>query len=350
MKSSLQKLHAEADKVLADKAKEIMEMTKLVDEAEEKLMALKAEYQVTTSKLQQHEEEEEIDTERMDQEIQDLKDQQEQELQEVEAKHQAYLQSLTETFQSSVKEAEKWAEMRTEAVKVQKLADLEAMKEEYEQFKASTADEIFASTQDRIKLYQEAKNASIMNNQRISLLESQISEITSITREEERDIKAKINECLASIDLRKREHEALVTKAQNELSDRKEKYEMHIKQLEQQHESEKKRLQQAIQSETEKIDNLQKVIRKMEQQHTRNLQDSLREIERMKTTLYQSRKEDEGLEETRSTVTQLQDLQKRQRQTEQEIAIVDQEIAELGEENARLRQELAKLDREVYRQ
>ena len=171
----------------------------------------------------------------------------------------------------------------------------------------------------------------------------------TVTREEERDVKAKINECLATIDLRKREHEALLAKAQGELSDRKEKYELHVKQLEQQHESEKKRLQLSIQAETEKIDNLQKVIRKMEQQHTRNLQDSLREIERMKTTLYQSRKEDDGLEETRSTVTQLQDIQKRQRQTEQEIAIVDQEIAELSEENDRLRVELAKLDREVYK-
>ena len=115
--------------------------------------------------------------------------------------------------------------------------------------------------------------------------------------------------------------------------------------LAEQYANEKQRLDQQLKAITSKKTNLEKVLAQLEKHHETQLQTTLKDIERMKSTIYQSQaRDDQTLNDTRSYVSQIQAMQRECRHTDQEIALVNSEIKELTEENKQLQNELKRLD------
>ena len=189
-----------------------------------------------------------------------------------------------------------------------------------------------------------------MNQQRIKVLENQISEITAITREEARDIKTKIEECLTAIELRGKEHNNEIARYQKEIDDREIKYADHIQNILEQYAIENKRMESAISCAASQAESLPKLLKQMEKQNESHYQTSMKDLEKVKSALYQSQtREEKEQVTTRNSVTQVQIIQKNQRKIEQEISQINAEINELNTENEQLRIELMRLDKAVYR-
>jgi hypothetical protein len=351
VKGELERLHAEADLLLTQKAAEITEMNKVVEDAEQRLVTLKAQLAAKIKQVQTEDasEDSDDDHQQFELDLQELKSQQQQEIDAIVQDHAAQLKAITDTFQISIQESEKWVDVHATSVRTEKIVQLDQARKQFDDLRGSKADAQLSATQSRIKIGQQTKSASFMNEQRVRLLESRISEITASAREEARDIKLKINECLLSIELREREHAAQIASYEAEGISRQAQYDVHLKQMEEQFTTERKRLEQAITAETAKLKSVKKVAKQLETTQRKWKQLSTQGIEKLRATLRQVRGQSgKGFEQTRESVSRIGQCDRRRREVAQEIAVVDQEIAELSDENSALRGQLEKLDQSVY--
>jgi chromosome segregation ATPase len=352
--SELEKLHQQSQQLLTQKANELTAMNQVIEKAETELSKLKAELFAKTTRIELENPEDnteiEMQKENYDHEIEELMTQFDGEVREVKAAHTARMKSLAETFRKSIAEGEKWAEIHASTVKTGKLVELDQSEKQLSELRASKAETRLSSTRSRLEVYRQSKAASIMNEQRIRFLENQISETAAATREEVREIKMKIKEVLNSIEIRQREHAVDIANYEREIADRQTKYDIHLAQLEQEHATEKKRLEQAIASETAKVENLQRLIRQIEDNQRKCIQRSAQDLDRMKATVSQYKADaDRSFEQTRVSVSRVTSYERRKRDLDRELAMVEQEITELTQENAQLKTELVKLDESVYR-
>jgi chromosome segregation ATPase len=202
-----------------------------------------------------------------------------------------------------------------------------------------------AQTQSRTKLFQQSKNASAQNATRIAQLETQLSELSSITREELRDVRAKIEECLSAVDLRELEHRNEIEKYEREITQREEQYNTHLQVIAQQFQNEKQRLEQQLVAANSKGENLRRVLAQLQKHHEMQIETTRRDNEHMKETIYQAKTRDEKLAvDTKSYVSQIQSTQHACRQIEQELELVNGEITEIQQENRELQAELQRLE------
>jgi hypothetical protein len=352
--TELEKLHQQAQQLLAQKASEIAAMTESIDAAETALSKARAALIARTSQSEGENLDIDIDIEtqqdRYQREIEELMAQSEAEVKEIQLAHALRLKELGETFRKSITDGEEWAKIHAAAVKAQKLVELDQSTKQLEEARGSNEDSRLNSTKSRVEVYEQSKGVSIMNEQRINRLENQITEMTAVTREEIRDIKAKIKEVLFSLELRQREHAVDIANLEREAAAQQAKYDIHLRELDNEHASEKLRLEQNIAAETAKIENAHRLIEQIEENQRNCVQRSRQDIERMKATLSHYRAESErGLEQTRSFVSRATSFDRKKRDLDREISMIEQEIAELQEENGELRTELGKLDQIVYR-
>lgn len=343
-----ERLINEAKEILAQKEKEIIEYQKAVDDAEHKLAKLKAELKMKEDAFANDELSDE-DSEKSDDsfeniELRQLKSEQDAEIQKIKMTHEEDMQRTQAIFAGHLKDAEDWYENHANAVYAEKQAELDNLRRELDGLKTTVNENKFAATQSRTQLYQQSKSLSIQNQQRIQELDAQLSELAAITREEIRDINGKIDECFVAIDVRERDHNNEIEKYQREIKKRQEKYDAHLAALSEQFANEKERLNQQLISATSKKENLEKVLEQLEKHHEAQLQATLNDIERMKSTIYQSQiRDDQTLNDTRTYLSQVQSIQRDCRRTEQEISLVNNEIEELTTENRQLQAELQKL-------
>jgi chromosome segregation ATPase len=349
--SKLERLHEQAKSILEQKAKEIHQFQTSIDEAEAELSRLQTEL-ATQTKLTQELGSHDIPMSEQfanQDEIDSVRAEHEAEITKSEEKHKREVQRLQQEMKTSLEAAEQWSEKHAEMVYVAKRAQLDELRRQVDEAKAAANRHSLSATQARSKFYQQSKNASLMNSQRLQFLESQVGELNSMAREELRDIKAKIDECLAAVDLREREHKNEVQRYENEITEREQQYAIHMNVLTEQFRCEKERLQQAVAAASSKVDNLQRILKQLEKQHEKQLQSTLHDVERMKAYMYQSKTRDTDQQnETRNYVATINQLQRECAQTEQELALVESEIKELREENKELKVELQKFDNAVY--
>lgn len=348
--SKLEKLHSEAKMILTQKANEISQINQAIEKAEEQLNMLRSELASKTAEMTRYQENdfESINTNE-NQILEMVEEEHRSELLKVQTKNEEELNVLKAEYQKSLKEAEDWADKHAKSVAAERSAQLDQLRKEVDQMRTSTHEAQFTANQSRTKMYQQSKNASFQNSQRIQLLESQLSEIVSLTREDMRDIRAKIDECLATIEIRNKEYANDISRYEHELSERETQYNEHLQVLQEQFSIEKKRIEQSVVESSKKTENLQKMLKQLEKQHAQQLQTTLKDIEQMKNSIYQAKtREDQQMNETKVYIAQSQSIQRECQQTEQEIAIVEKELKELREENQELRTELSHLDKEVY--
>jgi hypothetical protein len=347
--SKLEKLNVEAENILNQKKQELVAYQNAIDEAEQTLAKLKTEFESNAALMSAEAEgdrtdaEEPVPEELID--IEKLKASQDAEIQQMTAKHEEELAGMRARYAASLKEAEGWAEAHAENVYLERLADFENLKKELELSRRQANEVVFAQTQSRTRLFQQGKSASLQNAQRIQELENQLSELASITREELRDVRAKIDECLASIDVRELEHRSEIEKYQREFAQREEQYNAHLEILAEQFQQEKQRLEQQFTAASSKGENLRRVRAQLQKHHDMQIATTRKDNERMKLSIYQAKaRDDQQFVNTKGYVSQIQNIQRTCGELEQELQLVNKEISELQDESRELQSELQGLD------
>jgi chromosome segregation ATPase len=182
------------------------------------------------------------------------------------------------------------------------------------------------------------------NAEQISRLEEQISELTALTREELRDARAKIDECVAAVELRRQSHAAELKRLEDEAAQRSERYQAHLSALREQYELERATIEQQIEAAEGRAANTEKIIEKLEQHHQTQLKEVLGDMDTMRRSIGSpAKKNRQNAESMRAIVRESQRLADECRGVEEETRVIDAEIEELENENRDLRQELTRL-------
>lgn len=347
--SKLEKLHNEAAMALAEKREIIQSLNDQIDEAEKQCAQLKAELQAKALEMQDSESEDETQFVEEEEDLPEFvaaKQRHAEEIEKIKADQDEELKSLQLEFTRKLKAAEEWNNQHTETLKMDKQARIDELKSQLEMIKAQQTEALYTQTQARNKFYQESKAISAANEQKIQSLENQLSELQAVSREELRDIRAKIDECLCTVELRQQEHDTEIARYEKEISERSEKYNNHISALSEQLKNEKARIDQdAIAAET-KIQSLEKVLAQMEKHHQKQVDATMQDIERMKISITSAKaRGDQTIEATKTSATQVQTVSREVKQIQEEIDLVDKEIQELTAENEELKAELARLSK-----
>jgi chromosome segregation ATPase len=248
-------------------------------------------------------------------------------------------------YTATLKNAEQRADDHADTLYTEKTAELEKLHRELAQLREQTQETAFTQTQTRTRAQQQSKAVSLENHKRIQQLEDQLLELGASRREELREVRAKVEECLSAVDVRERDHRIEIERYQRELAEREQQYTAHWDILREQFESEKARLEQQLEVATTKDRNLRKILAQLQKHHEMQMETTRRDNERMKAAIYQAKsRDDDNVADTKSYVAQLQAKQQQCRQIKKEIAMVNSEIAELAQENKELQAELYRLD------
>lgn len=348
--SKYQRIHDEAAAILQAKRDEIDQFSSAVEEAEKRLAAVKAEYEKKVNlEDQDHFADDPNDKNDYENELNKLIEEHEQEIQQLKASHEEELQNLQESYTRALQEEENYIDQHAENVYLERKAVLEDLQRELDELRLSNHENAFSITQSKTRMYQQAKSTSLANAQRIQELEQQLSDLTSMSREEMREIRTKIDECLVSVDIRDNEHKGEVHRYESEIAQRQEKYDQHLQNLALQFTNEKQRMELTLQAATAKVENLQRLLKQNETHHEKILQTTLRDIEKMKTSLYQTKtRNEDSTTDFKTSIVTIQNAQRECRNLEQEIAIIKDEIKEIVDENKELNKQLQSLNKSVY--
>ena len=350
-RSKLEQIHNEAKKIIDEKNKEIQRYSQEIQKAEASLSQLKAELQSKTEKINKIILNQSTDDNnfQIDNEISNLNARHDEEVRQLIAKNEDELQMYRIKYGKMLKESEQWIEQHIDTVIVEKTAKVEAAKQDLERLKEQAGNTMLSATKQRTQFLQSSKTSSLMNSRRIQYLESQISEITSVSREELRDIKGKVEECLAAITIREQNYKAEIARFKQEYAEREKKYNEHIAVLKHQCETEKERYFNQINACNENIANISNVLKHLEKHHETQMKSTLNDLERMRTSIYTARARTiADPNETLATTRETNSLANKCIQMQQEIAVIESELSELNDENRDLQAQLARFDRAVY--
>ena len=349
-KTPLQQLHDQASELLTKKNEQISKLNDELEAAERKLADLKYQYKAQHEAIKEDSQIEAIDddaiTPEQMKELEELKAKNDSELQKLLAANEEEVNQLEETYQKQLKEAENWAEQHADQILIEKQQEHRQLQNELESLKAKLADTEFMTTRTKFQLLEESRTTSMSNDQKIRYLESQLSDLSSLMRDEIRAIRGKIEQTVASYDARTREHQIEVDRYENEINARNEKYESHIEALQQQYDREIAKYETAINTSERKYNQMQKIMKQLEKQHEKQVSVAIKDNEKIRTTIYTLRtKDNPDLEFTR-TIMSMSALKEQQiQQMENDLKYDDEEIKELMMENKDLEQQIAKFNR-----
>ena len=160
-----------------------------------------------------------------------------------------------------------------------------------------------------------------------------------------RDARAKIDECVAAVELRRQGNAAELKRLDDEARDRKERYDAHLNALREEYELERSTIEQQIAAANARAENTERIIQRLEQHHEAQLTEVLGDIETMRRSCGSPNAQSlQYQERMRATIRESQRLSEEFRNIEQESAMIDREINELESENRELKHELARLN------
>lgn len=345
--ASLEDMNAEAHQVLNQKKMELEQYQKVVQDAEQILIRLNNEIEQKTNELsvlnnQTFSHEDRLEEQRIQMELETLQHQHNEEITRLRVAHEEEMEALKNDFQQTLSEAQNWAQRHSQIALQEKMDELESLRREAEETKRQL-DEI-TYVQFKAPVVHETDQEQKKNQQEIAMLENQISELTSITREELRNSRAKIEETLAAIELRRKAHSDELARLDNEIAQRTETYEQHLQAIREQYDNERQTVEQSIQAANSKAESTERIIAQLEKHHETQLNQVLGDIETVrKSTINQATSRPrENVEELKSLIRESQKLQEECRSLDEEIKMVDHEIFSLEEENRELKLELVR--------
>ena len=342
--SSLQEMNKEAQQMLAQKQAELDAYTATVADAEEILSQLQKEVQAKQSELESLNASELEDNESsiLEHDLSELDAKYAKEVEEMRIKHEEEINALRADFQQTLQEAEQMANRHSEIALQEKLKELNELKQEAQNVKFQLNEMTYIRTQSRTSkaIDQAERNSS----DQIVQLERQISELTAITREEMRDARAKIDECVAAVELRHENHAAELERLQNEANQRNEKYAAHLQALKEQFELEEATIRQNIDAINKRSENTKNIIDQLGKHQDIQLSMVNNDIETMKKSLSETPTNNrKSLNSARNSIRESQRLAIECKNIDDEVRMIDNEINQLELENKTLRKELKRL-------
>ena len=344
--SSLEEMNAEGQETIAKKDAELRAYTQTVAEAERILAQLNRQIEQKTAELaaiQARDDEQDAEQLHIQRELAELDEKHNAEIAALRAKHEKEMATLRSDFEQTLREAEEWANHHSEIALQDKMRELTRLKEEAQEAKRQLNEVMFVKNRTREARAIDSHQKD--NADQIAKLEEQISELTALTREEMRDARAKIDECVAAVELRRQGNAAELKRLDDEARDRKERYDAHINALREEYELERSTIEQQIAAANARAENTERIIQRLEQHHEAQLTEVLGDIETMRRSCASpSAQSLQYQERMRATIRESQRLSEEFRNIEQESVMIDREINELESENRELKHELARLN------
>lgn len=348
---TLDDMNSEAKQMLQEKEKELESYRATVTEAEEMLSKLQKEVREKTEELHSlqnynPEEEEEKVRQAFYKEIDDLKEKQANEIREIRLKHEEELSLLRSDFERSLSDAEQWNEKHSSIAYQQKLEELKDINNQTQaaRLQLNTLTFTQKSAVSTIPVDEQQK----ANSFTIAELETQISELTSLSREELRTAASKVDELVASVEIRKEEHKNELKKLEIEISKRKEIYKEHFETLKQQFKLEEETIQKEIDAHINRTFNIENLIDHIGKHHEVQVSSINKDIDTIRRSIL-TPKDDlrHSYDSLRFTVRESQRLSDECHSMDDETRIIDQELFQLEIENKSLSKELKRLTRQM---
>lgn len=348
--TELEEMNKEADMMLKQKEKELQSYTDAVKEADNILRQLQKIVASKTAELAsitKPDENAETDRFAVEEEIEKLEAEHQKEMQRLQDQHTNEMIALKADFQNTLNEAENWSNRHAEIALQEKMNELEKLKQEAIEAKQKLNETTFLRS--RSSSYNNGQNNSKSSNlltqktvaDQIAKLEEQLSELTSVTREELRDSRAKIDECVAAIELRRQSQAAEIRRLEDEIKQRQERYANHIAAVKEQFQLERQTLEQSIEVTSNRGTNTEKIISQLEQHHEAQLSEVLNDIESMQKSIENSgNKANSNAASVRSVIREIQQLMEEKSGIIEETKMIENEIQELDDENESLKKEL----------
>jgi chromosome segregation ATPase len=215
-------MNAEGLAKLRQKESELKQYSDTVAQAEQILAALQQQIQAKTAELEAitaDEDDPQLQEAQIEKELAELDAKHQQELEALKTKHEDEMATLRADFEQTLQESRQWASRHAEIALQEKMDELQQLKAEAKEAKRQLNELTFVKNRSRASRLVDSNQKD--NAEQISRLEGQISELTALTREELRDARAKIDECVAAVDLRRQSHAAELKRLDEEAEQRK---------------------------------------------------------------------------------------------------------------------------------
>lgn len=332
---------------------EISEVHDQIDEVEANIAKLKSDIKTKTALYESEIERinSEIEKKKIDVETQLslLREQNTQELNALQELQEQELEELRQRLEDTRKQKDNFAEKHSEAIRVNKEAEIAALKNQLERRRIKSRDQGFAQTtlSQQDKMEQQQREAELQAQ--IEIIDAEINEVAASRNEELQRARVKMDETSAAFEARQREQQAKLERYKDEISKRQLQYEEQIRALESQKDMEKEALETELKETNERLQGLQQLYSKMEKGNSREIQLTQQDIDRLNVAVQEAKKrEEEQLEEAKQQIARLQDAQSDNVAIEQELEAVRQRIAQIKSDNTEMRKERQRLDTTIY--
>ncbi|EAY21610.1 hypothetical protein TVAG_013750 [Trichomonas vaginalis G3] len=353
--SQMEALQTQGQALIAERQRAIDEINAKIDDAERRLATMRSKVSLKYQELGQlikaqeakaaHEEEEEDDNN----DIQEIIESNKKEIESCREQNKIEIKSLMEEYMARTKAAEKWAREHIEVLKHEKEEELSALEEELKQARKDYQKSASSSTVNLNKVREQSMKASKEHKKRIKYLQEQISSRLAQSRSEVRDIKAKINETLSTIEMRELEHQISLHKLEDEMSEREKCYNEYLNALNSQYSAAKKHIERSMESAVYQAQAAASVQKRLERFHEKQLQISRSDKEKLRQSVGATKTQSNiTIQQTSDIAAKVQEIKRQYEDTERDDMIILDQINELETENKQLEAELKQLQVKVY--
>lgn len=352
--SQMEALQTQGQALIAERQQAIDDINSKIDDAEKRLATMRSKVALKYEELaklirdlENKEENEEEDEN--NQEIQDLIDANKKEIDSVREQNKVEIKSLMEEYMARTKSAENWAREHIAVLKHEKEEELSELEEQLKQARTDYQKSASSSTVNLAKIREQSMKATQEHDKRIKYLQEQISNVITQSRSEVRDIRAKINETLSTIEMRELEHQISLHKLEDEMKEREKCYNDHLNALNSEYSSAKKHIERSMESAVYQAQAAVSVQKRLERFHEKQLQISRTDKEKLRATLGQTKSMSNiTLQQTSDIASRIQEVRRHNEETERDDMILLDQINELENENKQLEVELKRLQAKVY--
>ena len=344
---SLEEMSAEGREILAKKDAELQSYVQALTDAQRILTDLNQQIEAKTAELRSistDDQSRSVVQAEIARALADLDLHHRVELEKMREKHNSDISSLRSEFERTLQDAREWAARHADVALQQKQWELEQLKTEAQDVKRQLHTAIYVK--DRRQESRALDDDHQDRAREIADLEEQISELSALTREEMRDARAKIADCVAAVELRAQSNAAELAKLEDEAADRKERYDAHVNALREECALERSALEREIAAINDMMEGTKRITERLERQHETRLAEAAGDVDILRrsaaaptSVMMQHR------ERMKSAVREVERLRIECMNMELEEQASDREIEELRRENKQLKKELEKISK-----
>lgn len=350
---SLETIREEAASLLSQRRQEIERLNTEIEKVEKEVSRVRANLEIAINNMNLQESKENNDSDEEEYtfehpEVEELREKHKNEIKKVQDEHQGEIDNLREEFCRKIKVAENWSIHHQETLKLEKQNLIEELKFQIECLKTNPSGGFTYLDQKRSNFVYQTQQIALKNANRIDELERKIADVVSLTKEEVRAARFKIDECVRSAELRQREHELENQKYETEIKERKDKYDEHLASLSQQYMNERTGFSLQVSAAETKLNGLERVLSGLDKHHKKQLQTHISDIERLKASLYSTKiRNDQSMNITSVNSMILTNTNMEYRYIENEMRETKEEIDSMRKENKIIKEEIETLKKSI---